>query len=245
MNVKQALRTPLRRLGYDLRRIDDQPELIDFLQSRNVDVLLDVGANEGQFARLMRDKGYRGDIISFEPVSGPFEKLKAAAAGDPRWFVQNLALGMHDDAVPINVAPAHEFSSFRQLAPAGAAFDPKAVPNRMETVQVRRLDTVWQGVWNKRRVFLKVDTQGSEREIMLGTQQTLHMLLGVQLELPIVRLYEGVWSFDEALAFMARAGLVPAQIHVGNYHLEDPASLIEVDCVFRPMSWPIDGSNQP
>ena len=56
---------------------------------------------------------------------------------------------------------------------------------------------------------------------------------GVLMELPIIHLYEGTWRFHEAIAFMAAAGFVPAQIHPVSYHSADEASLVEVDCLFR------------
>jgi hypothetical protein len=68
MNVNRAV-------GYDLRQ--RRPELIDFLESRQINLVLDVGANSGQFGVALRAGGYCGSIISFEPATKPFEQLVA------------------------------------------------------------------------------------------------------------------------------------------------------------------------
>jgi hypothetical protein len=62
-----------RRLGLDVRQVRRHPSLNDFLAHRNVQVLYDVGANIGQFGSKVRQRGYTGKIVSFEPVSSVFD----------------------------------------------------------------------------------------------------------------------------------------------------------------------------
>jgi FkbM family methyltransferase len=240
LNVRQFVRRPLRKLGYDFRKITEKPELIDFLQSRSVDLVLDVGANSGQFARLMRDRGYAGEIISYEPVSEVFEMLMSHAAADRKWQVHNIALGSNPGTAVINVSSRTEFSSIKSVSRAAIDFDEFAKPVRQEEVRVETIDNLWNPEWERRNVFLKVDTQGYEQQILAGATNTLSKLTGVQLELPVVRLYEGIWHLDEAIHFMRTAGFVPAQINAGNYHLSDTSSVLEVDCIFRKFDASVD-----
>src|SRR4051812_45614795 len=62
------------------------------IDNLKVDLVIDVGANEGQFARRLRSF-YHGKIISFEPVSSVFKRLSEWAASDPDWSVYKMALG--------------------------------------------------------------------------------------------------------------------------------------------------------
>ena len=85
--MRYAALAALRTVGLEVSRA--QPNLIDFLQSRSVDCVLDVGANEGQFGRWLRNHGYSGRIISFEPISAAYQLLLAEAAGDVSWEARN------------------------------------------------------------------------------------------------------------------------------------------------------------
>src|SRR2546423_8564507 len=66
---------------------------LTLMKKSGIDLVIDVGANQGQFARTMRDQlSYRGRIVSFEPLTNAFAALRRAAAGDPSWICYNIAL---------------------------------------------------------------------------------------------------------------------------------------------------------
>ena len=56
---------------------------VNELRSLGVDVVLDVGANSGQYASRLREAGFDGRIASFEPLSGPFSRLQRSASNGP------------------------------------------------------------------------------------------------------------------------------------------------------------------
>jgi Methyltransferase FkbM domain len=110
-------------------------------------------------------------------------------------------------------------------------------------VEVQRLDDIFSR-FKGRRVFLKIDTQGFEREVLEGAQESLKEIFGVQAELPIVHLYRGVWSLPEALAYMSKRGFVLGQVRPTNFDSEERVTLIELDCIFRRETAPA-GSPKP
>jgi FkbM family methyltransferase len=225
MNVFQSL---FRRFGYELTRT---PGAVDFMHSRNVDLVLDVGANKGQFARGLRAQGYRGRIHSFEPVKAVYDQLAAAAAGDPLWRHANCAVGAAPGSADINVSNYTVYSSIRATTDLGTAFSRNTAVVRVETVPVIRLD---QNVdESARAIFLKIDTQGFEREVLEGAVGLLDRCVGLQLELPVEHLYQDVWSFHEALAYVDNLGFAPAQVRMVNALHDDRVSGIEFDCIFR------------
>ena len=70
-----------------------------------IDVVLDVGANTGQFAQALRAQGYHGHIVSFEPLSDAHAALVAAADSDPLWDVaERCAIGAQDGWAEINIS---------------------------------------------------------------------------------------------------------------------------------------------
>jgi hypothetical protein len=111
-----------------------------------------------------------------------------------------------------------------------------------EEVQIFTLDH-FAGSFPRTRVggiLLKIDTQGYERQVIEGAQQTISRTAGILLELPVIHTYRGEWRFHEALEYMSEAGFVPAQIQAVGYHGMDNVSAVEFDCLFRPRSQ-VDG----
>jgi FkbM family methyltransferase len=122
-HIKTAAKLAVRSKGYDLVK---GPTLHGFLASRNVDLVIDVGANKGDYGALLRRYGYKGRILSVEPTSGPFGQLVNRINGDPSWRPLNLALGAEPGRAEINISEDELF----QLVPASEAtwltsFDPK------------------------------------------------------------------------------------------------------------------------
>ena len=161
-----------------------------------------------------------------------YDVLAARAAADPRWKVLNLAFGEKQGVAQINVSEASVFSSIRPQLPAAAAFNPESRVIRQETIRIARLDDAF-AEFPKGRAFLKIDTQGYEEQVLMGGASCISEFLGVQMELPIIHLYEGTWRFHEAIAYMNEQGFEISNIAPVNYDRADPMSLLEVDCVFR------------
>jgi FkbM family methyltransferase len=231
--AKHSVRRTLRRFGYDFRRIEHfgEPTLMDFVTSHGIDLVLDVGANEGQFAIELREAGYSGDIMSFEPIASAYEKLAANAARDSKWQACKVALGDRRSIATIEVTALSVFSSMQPQAERLRDWHPGTKIVGSERVEIVPLDSIVHPAPG-RRIFLKVDTQGSEEQVLTGAQNVLGHAWGVQLELPVVHFYENVWSLTTAITFMERAGFTIAQLRPVVY-LPGTASLGEIDCVFR------------
>jgi FkbM family methyltransferase len=230
--MRQFIQRNLNRFGLEIRRASLGRNVMDFIRDRRIDVVLDVGANVGQFAETLRMKGYQGKIVSFEPISEVYKTLATKAMTDDQWEVNNFALGAESERTTINVADLSVYSSILPSTPAATNFDDAAMVTHTQTIEVRRLDDVFPTISGN--TLLKVDTQGYERQVLEGGRQVLPKLKGVLMELPVIHLYEGTWQFHEAIEFMKEAGFVIAQIHPVNYHSVDEVSLVEVDCLFRP-----------
>ncbi len=107
MTVKNRLRLGLRRVGIDLARYPESDPMfgvVRLLAHFGVGCVVDVGANSGGFASTIRTLGHSGRIVSFEPLSGPFELLAARAAKDPPWEARRVAAGDQDCDIEINIA---------------------------------------------------------------------------------------------------------------------------------------------
>jgi len=225
---KAPVKALLVHFGWELKPCPD----IHFIRHHRVDLVIDVGANEGQYGASLRQRGYRGAIRSFEPASQPFAALTRNSLRDHLWEVRHTAAGAQNGEAEINISEASVFNSFKPLSDKGRTEHPMIGVIGTEIVPVSRLDDLVPDHGNH-RLFLKIDTQGFEREVLEGASAILERAEGLMLELPVEHLYSGVWSLDEALRCLADRGYVPAQFRQVIPLPGDPASAYEFDCIFR------------
>jgi FkbM family methyltransferase len=225
---RRLAKSVLEGLGFEFQR---STTLRRFLATHPIDLVVDAGANLGQFAELVRSKGYKGRIWSFEPVGHVFDSLAAKAALDPAWQVSKLALGSKRGTAEINVSANHTLSSFLPASAKLASFDAEA-PTVRETVEVQTLDKLLEEDPAK-SIFLKIDVQGFEKEVLEGAKKTLPRVHALYVELPVEQLYEGGWTFPEAINYLDDLGFTPAQFRTVNSLPDDRASAVEFDCLFR------------
>jgi FkbM family methyltransferase len=188
---------------------DRKRQFVKQLQSRQVDAVFDVGANSGQYATGLRRAAYKGRIISFEPLSGPFSILESKASTDPLWDCQRYALGDVDGTISINVAGnAGQSSSVLPMLKSHQDVCPAANYIGIEEVPIHRLDSVAPEILRPNDVtFLKIDVQGFEKQVLEGSKSTVNdRCVGMQLELSILPLYEGGMLIREALDLVHSLG---------------------------------------
>jgi FkbM family methyltransferase len=214
----RAARQEMAMVQRGLSRYLVEEQVAWLLRELDITCVLDVGANVGQYARSLRRCGYRGRIVSFEPVAALAQELEAAAADDPDWVVYDFALGDEETTMEINVAhglgtlPA-TVSSLLPSSEFGKGWTPKLRDMGRETIRIRRLDSVFdeavQGL-STPRVFLKLDTQGYDLKAFNGAGERVHDLLGMQSEVSCVPIYDGMPHMVEQMAAYEKAGFAPA-----------------------------------
>jgi FkbM family methyltransferase len=212
-----ALRRALRRFGVDVVRYPVHTTLEGHLRAvlaaQGVTVVLDVGANTGQFAlRLRRAVRFRGRIESFEPTPEVFASVAAVAASDDRWRTHRYAIGAEDGERELRLFDSSEWNSFHapdddHLRAAGRALTTRGTA----MVAVRRLDGLWSEVVGPGDVvLLKSDTQGHELDVLAGAGARLSSVAVVVLEASVTTFYEGEPTLPVMLQELASLGFVPS-----------------------------------
>lgn len=207
--------TALGRRGFEVRR-HPAARRQQLMAAHHVDLVLDVGAADGGYARELRSFGYRGDIISFEPRHGGHEALQQSAAADPRWTTRAVALGREAGRAEINLASNETSSSLLPLGAEHVAAAPHVGYVGTEEVEVSTLDVeAAASVAAHRATVLKIDTQGFEREVLAGGGKVLPDIVGLQLELSFTPMYAGGMLIDEALTWAYEHGFTLAVMEQG------------------------------
>ncbi len=195
-----------------------EPGLDGILARADFGLVLDVGANQGQFARKMRDLGYFGPIASFEPMQEAFRRLSEMAKQDEKLTVFNTALGATNEAREIFISGNSASSSFLQIEDMTVSAEPLTSVVGTETVQIQRLDDIAEAIFAMRTsgpVLLKLDTQGYEREVLEGATETLSDVDYVLAECSLVSVYEGEPLIEEQIAWLRQRGFVPIALERG------------------------------
>ncbi len=228
----------LRRTGFDIIRFDPNryPSLRRkrLMDACGINVVLDIGANKGQYGQVLRNIGYRGRIVSFEPLPAEFQQLRARAAADGNWQAMNYAVGDMDGSTEINVSGANtQASSLLNMLPSAVERRPFWQYTKKERIEIKRLDSVFELFCSKEdRIMLKIDTQGCERRVLDGAERSLASVQMLQMEMSLVPLYEGETLFHEMCPLLQQKGFQLVSIEPG-INDEKTGQLFQIDGIFQ------------
>lgn len=231
------IRSLLRRAGIEAYRYSIHTsagaQLDRLLKHVGIELVLDVGANRGQYAAQLRLHGYTGRIVSFEPLAAAHAELTAAARKDPGWSVApRMALGESTGEIDIHVSGNSFSSSILEMLPEHEQAAPGSGYVTRETVPLKRLDEVAGDLVAKaRNVLLKIDTQGYEDRVLAGASALLPTLAAIQTELSLVPLYADQPLFDEMRAKIEALGFVLFAVFPGYVH-EQTGQTLQIDGFF-------------
>jgi FkbM family methyltransferase len=215
-----------------------------------IDLILDVGANTGQFVHQCRAAGYKGGILSFEPSAAAHAALLQSAASDPQWTVADrMALGATTGQVEINIAANSFSSSILPMLDSHLTAAPNSAYLQKEKVPLRRLDDIVNELLvdnldnldnldgaqttsaPSRHIFLKLDVQGYESQVLAGAAQLLRHTLAVQLEMSLLPLYEGETLMPQMHAAMAAKGFDLWDLEP-SFRDPNTGRLLQIDAIF-------------
>jgi FkbM family methyltransferase len=205
--AKLMVRGVLHKVDLELTKDPYTHRLARTLEAFDVDTILDIGANVGQYATMVRRAGYDGRIISCEPLNGAYSQLAGRAKRDDKWTVLQTAVGREPGTTTINVSANSFSSSLRPMTDAHVTNAPGSEYISTEDVDVTTVaELVKEHSVTPGRTLLKIDTQGFEDEVLAGAGDHIGEFAAIQLELSMVELYEGQSLFDDHYALMRDHG---------------------------------------
>jgi FkbM family methyltransferase len=232
--LRDRLNRVARRRGYEVRQYVPLRSFTaareELLRRRGVDVLVDVGANTGQYGTMLRELGFKGRLVSLEPVAEAYAELERRATADGAWQALRVAASDVDGELTLNVTGDSRSSS---VLPRNDRFADKPgwEPKDSRRVPARRLEgLVGELLRPEERAYLKLDVQGYERHVLDGAGGALARFEALELELSVTPLYEGQPSLAEMLPLLAGRGFRP--VCVEPILLDDDGLLMELDGLF-------------
>lgn len=205
--MKSLIKQTLLNMGLEVSRYDARydPKVVlnAFFRKNKINVVLDVGANAGQYGRQLRKNGFDGKIISFEPLSSAYRKLSETSSSDSTWLIRNCALGEKQEHLEINIAGNSWSSSLLNMLPSHQQEAPESVYVAKESVKVEMLDDLYAEYINEQdHPFLKIDTQGYTLQVLAGARNSIPKIQGAMVEMSFVPLYENEPLVGDIISIM-------------------------------------------
>lgn len=233
--LKGFVKSLAKRCGYEilgpLSAYATQRSLVGLLRHEQIDLVLDVGANSGQFVDELHKSGYSGRIVSFEPLSSAHARLCDKAAAVTNWTIADrTAIGASKGSVEIHVSGNSVSSSILDMLPSHSEAEPNSIYIGSETVPVNRLDDLYTPAPSD-HILLKIDVQGYERQVLEGAPGVLGTCRAVITEMSLVPLYDGQMLAKELWEVLVANDFVPWSFEPGFRHPET-GRMLQIDGVF-------------
>jgi FkbM family methyltransferase len=237
--INETLKQLLKKCGFTvigdwrLEHFAMSTYLHKLFEHFEIDCVLDVGAHLGEYHDFLRTQaGYSGKIVSFEPNANNVLALRERAKSDPRWTIEGCALGPTPGQAEFNIMARSTFSSFLEPEHSSTArFKGRNELLERVSVEVRTLDEVIPRLETQlavKNIYLKLDTQGFDLEVLKGGRQTLPRIKALQTEASIVPIYKGMPDYVETIGTCRSLGFELSGMFPNNP--EHFPRLIEFDC---------------
>jgi FkbM family methyltransferase len=196
--------------------VEHEP-VLGYLASLNVQTVIDVGANRGQFALCARSVMPATRIISFEPLSEPAEVFRKVFQGDESTQLMQMAVGSTDEKRTIHVSKADDSSSLLPITDRQELLFPGTAEKETREVSVKKLNDVIERPQIDTPALLKIDVQGFEKEVLIGSEEVLPVFSYVYAECSFMELYADQSPAHEVIAFLSDHGFDLAGVYNLSY----------------------------
>ncbi len=233
---KKVIKRSFNKLGFDIVRIQNNPqETLLGIKHLPIKTIIDVGANEGQWARYIREIFPHANLHCFEPLSEPYEKLKqwADIKCNGKAVAYNIALGEKEEETEMFLHSEHTpSSSFLKTTGICEGYYPftktkKRIPVKMTTLDnwVKNLSTPLAP-----EILIKLDVQGYEDRVIKGGFETFKKARACIIEVCLDYLYEGQPDFKRIIDILYDLGFK----YAGNLNqsFANDGHVIFIDAVF-------------
>ncbi len=235
INIKESIRKILHKVDLDVINysVSTYARIKQILDYHKINLVLDVGANKGQYHNSLRRLGYSGKIISFEPLSDAYAELLKSSTKDPLWKIApRIAIGNEEGEISINIAGNSASSSLLPMLDRHRNAAPESAYIGSETVKITRLDSICPSyISQDSQIFLKIDVQGYEQKVLEGSQGILPQVKAIQLEVSFVPLYQGDLIFGDMLDYMNHLGYALAYLNPCFFDV-NKVQLLQADAIF-------------
>lgn len=198
----------------------------------SLNVIIDVGANMGQFCIAAKYRFPDATIHSYEPVPDTFDILVKNARGKAKdLHFHKKALGAEVGEISFYQNKYSHVSSALEVSKSNNQEKYHLGLEKVIKVPVSTLDEEFKDADFHGPILLKLDVQGYEKVVLQGGSNFLEKVDYILLEMPFVKLYENQFSYTEINDYLVSIGFEmfqPLDFNYGvNFHI------IEMDALYK------------
>lgn len=195
MKILMLIKKIINSYGYDVKKY--RPLFKETIKPFNIKTVLDIGANNGHYAKNIRHILPTARIYSFEPLADCYQQLTTTMATDPNFEAFNVALGDTDQETTINLSSFHPSSSILPMGELHKKLYPKSKDSTPQKIKIKKLDDILPVEKLIDDILIKIDVQGFEDKVITGGENVIKKAKVVIVETSFVTLYESQPLFDD------------------------------------------------
>ena len=231
--MKKLLRKFVSKFSKYSHIYENAFDLVKTINFYEINLVIDIGASTGEYAKMLRRFGYDKYIFSVEPVSKSFKILNENCSSDKKWSSKQYIISKQNkNKIKINVSKDFDNSSILNSTELHLKNHKGAEFFYTEEIDSKSLDQLLnEDIDIQKNMMLKIDTQGTESDILESGDASLDKFKLIQVELSIQKLYSNQKLWTEVVQFMKEKGFDVWNIIPG-YKQKDKGQLYQFDAIF-------------
>jgi len=227
--IKNYIKKAIKNFGYSLNK---SKKFFDF-NKHNINCVLDIGAHKGEFVKKIRDDGYSHEVISFEPQKDIHNLLKQDSKFDDKWKIYpRCIIGKNRGKSFINIFSETQCSSVLNPNKNFFDHDENFKEIKVEECEVEKLENIINELnLENKNIYLKIDTQGYESEVLEGCEKKIEILDFIQIEACVYNLYENEKTYDYYFEYLKNKNYKIWDIKPFAYNKD--GRLLQFDAIFK------------
>ena len=212
----------------------EHEDILKYMGGKNIQTVVDIGANRGQFALVVHNHFPRANIISFEPLEEPSRIFKRVFSNDPNITLHTYAIGREKTTAMMHITRDDDSSSFLPITKTQSTLFPGATEKETRQVAVLPLSEALGTTSIPPASLLKIDVQGFELEVLQGCEDILERFSHLYIECSFIELYEGQALAHQIIAWLEQRNFILSDIH--NLYYGKNGKAIQGDFLFTHQS---------
>lgn len=200
-------------MQYGVAASTENDDFLFSLRNNGIKCVIDIGANQGQFALSARHQFHEANIISFEPLKEPAKIFHRVFNTDSLTVLYEVAIGPEEKESIIHVSRSNDSSSLLPISSLQSNLFPGTSEKEIRSVQVKPLNAILDAKDIQQPALLKIDVQGYEREVLEGCKLLLPFISFIYVECSFMELYSGQSLAHQVIAWLLKRSFILTGIY--------------------------------